>query len=580
MNKTRTAAAVLGVTALAAVAAWTGASAAVAAPSASPPATAAQVVSLPPLPAHTVAASIVDAHGHSFRLNCVNWFGEEQFNMIPDGLDQTPIATITSEISSLGYNCVRLPWTNQTWEANPVIGTQLTSQVPDPEASSFKFNLSMSGLQANNPQFVGEHVDTIFEQVALDLSAAGIMSILVNGQTNAADCCQATDPDASWYAPGYPSVPYATQNAWINDWKSVTAAFDSIPGVVGVDLRNEPRGSSVTWGPSGSYDWHAAAVLGGDAVQSVDPHMLIIVEGVNFATDLSAVTSLPVTLTDPGQVVYEVHDYGFDFTSITGYDDLMSKISSQWGSLYGKVPLWLGEFGCDTSPGTSETSCSDGNGNLGPWFGPLVRYLYYHNTAWAYWALNPGAYGVLTSTWTGVADQDLQNALATIQGRCPASPIPNGTYYIKNVATGQVIDIPHSSTVQGTLLDQWPRNGGKNQQWTVDNLGCGNDEITSVLDGQSIDIKNGSTSSGGSVQEYGYAGRGNQQFVVHDDGSGDGACTISAINSMTGITNPFPIEVPGASTTDGTLLDQAAPTGATSQDWTFTDVSTGSTVTC
>lgn len=520
-------------------------------------------------PAHTIGGSIVDANGHSFRLNCVNWSGAENTGYVPEGLNKEPASTIIGEVVSLGYNCVRLPWSNEMWDTNP-----------KPSGNTI----------SANPQFAGQDAKTIFGEIVHDLADAGLMIILDNHESEAGNCCNSGDSDRSWYDPS--SSTYTSAN-WVKDWKSVVSTFDSIPQVVGVDLRNEPRGSDVTWGSSGTHDWHAAAELGGDAVQSVDPHMLIFVEGVNFALDLSGVTSLPVTLTDPDQVVYEFHHYDFPpYTPVTSYNDLVATVSSAanhdyWAPLYQKVPLWLGEFGCFASAGTAQDSCSDGNGNLGAWFGPLTRYLYYHNTAWSYWELNgPPAptggrpYGILDYTWGAVADQDLQNALAAVQPRCPANPIPDGTYYIKNVATGQVIDIPQFKTAQGTQLDEWPRNGGTNQQWNVDNLGCGLMEITSALDGQSIDVKNASTAAGGLIQEYGYWGGGNQQFVVQNDNSGDGACTISAINSMRDVVNPFPIEVPGGSTTDGTLLDQAAPGSGTNQDWTFTSASTGSAVTC
>jgi endoglucanase len=531
-------------------------------------------------PAHTIGASIVDANGHSFRLNCVNWSGAELSGYVPQGLNLQPATTIIGEIVSLGYNCVRLPWSNQMWDTDPpVSGNDILA----------------------NPQFDGLHAKEIFEDIVHDLADAGLMIILDNHESQAGNCCNNTDSDASWYDPG--SSTYTSAN-WIADWKSVVATFDDIPQVIGVDLRNEPRGPHVTWGPDSSvspdYDWHAAAEAGGDAVQSVDPNMLVFVEGVNFALDLSGVASLPVTLKVADHVVYEFHDYSFDFGTITSYDDLMSKIQNDWGYLYQKVPLWLGEFGCNGLAGINTDSCSSSNGSLGSWFGPLAKYLYYHNTAWAYWLLNgtpapatSGSYGILNSGWDGVYSQNLQDTLSAVQPRCPASAIPDGTYYITNLDTGDVIDVPRSSTTEGTDLDEWPLNDGTNQQWVVHGLGCSLYEITNVATGQSIDVSGQSASSGAKIDEWDYWGGGNQQFVLQDDSHGDGACTISAINSMPATTGsaatgvsygplavPYPIEVPGGSTTAGTLLDQAAVTGSSGQDWTFTNVSTGSTVTC
>src|SRR5580700_10814205 len=85
-----------------------------------------------------------------------------------------------------------------------------------------------------------------------------------------------------------------SRNQLDRHWKGIVGRYDSNPYVIGVDLRNEPRGTA-TWGGSASTDWHAAAQRGGDAVQTVDPNLLVFVEGISYAGDLSGVTSLPIT---------------------------------------------------------------------------------------------------------------------------------------------------------------------------------------------------------------------------------------------------------------------------------------------
>lgn len=257
------------------------------------------------------------------------------------------------------------------------------------------------------------------------------------------------------------------------------------------------------------------------------------------------------------------------------YDDLASRIQSDWGYMVGRYPLWVGEFGtCNTADTcVSSTSGSD----LGLWFSAFTRYLEYHNVNWSYWALNgtksdgapgqgitygqPESYGLLNTSWDASSLTSLQDAISAIQPTCPSGPIASGTYFITNVHSKDVIDIPQGNTTQGTDLEQWPKNGNTNQQWKVTSLGCDLYEITSVLDGQSIDISGQSTSSGARVDEYGYWGGGNQQFIITGDSTS--GYTISSINSMD------PIEVPGFSTTAGTLLDQWSNNGGSNQHWTF-----------
>lgn len=72
-----------------------------------------------------------------------------------------PVSEIIGQIASMGFNGVRLPWSDQMWESNPVVS---------------------SAYLTANPQFQGEHAVTIFEQVVSDLAAAGLTS----GPTGAA----------------------------------------------------------------------------------------------------------------------------------------------------------------------------------------------------------------------------------------------------------------------------------------------------------------------------------------------------------------------------------------------------------
>ena len=498
-------------------------------------------------PLHTSGASIVDAAGKAVKLKLVNWYGAESPDYVAGGLKYQPVTTIINEIAAMGFNGVRLPWSNQMWQSNPVV--------------------SASVLTAN-PQFQGEHARTIFEQVVRDLANAGLMVVLDDHNSNAEWCCSSSDGNTLWYNSAYP------QSAWLSDWKSVVTEFEGVPQVIGVDLRNEPRGAA-TWGGSSSTNWRAAAELGGDAVQSVDSKLLVFVEGTNYATDLADAASLPVRLNVADHVVYSAHDYGFD-TTVTSYNEWVSKIEPKWGYLVGKVPLWVGEFGtCNTS---DDCVSSGSTADLGKWFAIFTRYLRYHNLNWSYWAVNgtksDGAagqgisygetetYGILNTRWDAASRASLLVGLQTIQPSCPAGPLASGTYYIKNSRSGDVVDIPEFKSAQGTDLDQWPGNGGVNQKWKIVSLGCGLYSIKSAMDGESIDINGQSTANGAKVDQDDYWGGGNQQFIIARDSAG--SFTIASINSLD------PIEVPGSSTKAGTLLDQGAANGGTNQQWTFT----------
>lgn len=95
--------------------------------------------------------------------------------------------------------------------------------------------------------------------------------------------------------------------------------YKNKPFVIAADLHNEPHGSS-TWGNSNpNTDWNKAAERCGNAILSVAPNWLIIVEGIEhinndwywWGGNLAGATSgLLVSLSVPNKVVYSPHDYG------------------------------------------------------------------------------------------------------------------------------------------------------------------------------------------------------------------------------------------------------------------------------
>jgi endoglucanase len=377
--------------------------------------TAAATAAQPAFPLHTAGQFIVDSNGARVHINAFNWYGTESTDYVVEGLEAQPLSSIVTTIKGLGFNAVRLLWSNQMVESNPVVG-----------------NYAL----AANPGLDGENALTILDQVIASLTNAGIMVILDNHMSNAGWCCSTTDNNELWYNSQYP------QANWIADWQAMTKRYLSNPWVIGADLRNEPR-SPATWGGSGSTDWHAAAQLGGNAVLAVNPNMLIFVEGVSYAGDLSGVASLPVQLNVPNQLVYEAHDYGFWYSGFTSYANYVNTITPKWGYLVtgaNPQPLWIGEFGtCNNT----DTCVNSGNSaNLGYWFNAMSSYVRQNGLDWSYWAINGttesgngggfGAiegYGVLNTSWSGPALNSLAMRLQSMMstGAPGFTLVGNGT---------------------------------------------------------------------------------------------------------------------------------------------------------
>lgn len=358
----------------------------------------------PAVPLHTSGRFIVDSTGTPVHLNAFNWYGAESTDYVVEGLQAQPLSSIVSTIKGMGFNAVRLLWSNQMVESNPVVG-----------------NYAL----AANTSLEGEHALTIFDTVVNALTSAGIMVILDNHMSNAGWCCSTTDNNELWYNSDYP------QANWIADWQAMAQRYAGNPMVIGADLRNEPR-SPATWGGSASTDWHAAAQTGGNAVLSINPNLLIFVEGVSYAGDLSGVANLPVQLNVSNRLVYEAHDYGFWYSNgFTSYSNYVNTITPKWGYLVtgaNPQPLWVGEFGtCNNA-----TNCvvSDNATDKGYWFQAMSSFLEQYSVDWSYWAINGTTesgngggfntvegYGVLNTSWNASAlpalTTRLQSMMAT-----------------------------------------------------------------------------------------------------------------------------------------------------------------------
>lgn len=504
----------------------------------------ARLFATPAFPLHTQGQYIVDSNGYRVRLNAFNWYGTESADYVVAGLQTQPLASIVSTIQSLGFNAVRLPWSNQMYESNPVVGDYAL---------------------AANPSMEGENALTIFDQVISALTNAGIMVILDNHSSNAEWCCSTSDGNTLWYNSSYP------ETSWISDWEGIVARYDSNPYVIGVDLRNEPRGTA-TWGGSSSTDWHAAAERGGNAVQSVDSNLLIFVEGISYAGDLSGVASLPITLNTSNRVVYEAHDYGYWYSGLTGMSDYESIINPKWGYLItgsNPQPFWIGEFGTCNTASTCVSSSS--NSDNGYWFGLLTGYLEAHNVDWSYWAINGteatgsgrtwGAtetYGVLNTSWNGSALASLTSALQTLMNN--GCNIQTGNWEITNVNSGLAMEVYNWSTANGGIVDQWAYDAGNNQRWNITYLNNGLYQLTNINSGLVLDAVNKGKTNGTKMQQWSNLSGSNQEYIIRRAANDT---DIVITNSNSGLA----VEVPGFSTSNGTQLDTWGNNGGTNQEW-------------
>ncbi|KAF1983375.1 glycoside hydrolase family 5 protein [Aulographum hederae CBS 113979] len=342
-------------------------------------------------PLHTSGSRIVDTYGTPVTLRSINWYGASDMLFVPSGLDKQHRNDIAILIRALGFNSVRLPYSDELVVSNPVI---------------------QPSLLAANPDLVGATALDVFFAVVSALTEVGLAVIPNDHITHATWCCGIDPCDAMWSNDHLGSLCRISQTEedWLRNWETVMTPLAGNPLVIGADLRNEVRG---LWGTMWWSKWARAAEMAGERILSINPDWLIFVEGVSSANDLSGVTSRPIVLSIPRKVVYSAHVYSWsgwgalDPYSRRTYSSFAKDMSRNWAYLLDRniAPVWVGEFGTVEQPR---------KGDLNYW-NHLIEFLAKleeegQGASWGYWAINPRkpknneweGYGLVADDWQKV----------------------------------------------------------------------------------------------------------------------------------------------------------------------------------
>jgi hypothetical protein len=158
------------------------------------------------------------------------------------------------------------------------------------------------------------------------------------------------------------------------------------------------------------------------------------------------------------------------------------------------------------------------------------------------------------------AISDYATAAATTTGS--SNLIPNGTYVVESVYSGLVIDDPGSSKTDGEDMQQYTRNNGTNQQWTVTNLGGNVITLTNVASGQLLDVAGASKANSALVDQWPANDHTNQLWNVISLGGGN--------FELTSVNSGLALDVVGGLKTVGAKIDQYPYGGNAWQQWKFT----------
>ncbi|KAK7989046.1 hypothetical protein PG989_009361 [Apiospora arundinis] len=354
------------------------------------------------LPLSTKGRDIVDTHGRRFKLSSVNWYGASDELYIPGGLDVQHRSVIAHTIRKLGFNSVRMPYSDEMVMLNPHILPHLLSA---------------------NPDLVGLRALEIFEACVKALTDEGIAVIINNHITSATWCCGADPCDAGWANDHLGPLCRVSQSEedWIQHWETVMKLFLDNPRVIGADLRNEVRG---VWGTMTWDRWATAAEKCGNRLLKMNDDWLIVVGGTESNNDIHGAATRPVKLDVENRLVYTAHVYAWSgWGSSEGryakrsYESFIQAMRRNWAYLVedNTAPVWIGEFGAPHHPGLGDAN----------YWNNLLRFLKVLDADFAYWAINPRkphdnakeSYSLVEDDWvTPVLDYRMRDMTELIAG--------------------------------------------------------------------------------------------------------------------------------------------------------------------
>ncbi|WP_166021980.1 endo-1,4-beta-xylanase [Streptomyces chilikensis] len=131
----------------------------------------------------------------------------------------------------------------------------------------------------------------------------------------------------------------------------------------------------------------------------------------------------------------------------------------------------------------------------------------------------------------------------------PTPTQPSGSGPIKGVGSGRCVDVPNSTTTDGTQVQLWDCSNGTNQQWSFTAAG----ELR-VYGNKCLDAAG--TGNGAKVQIYSCWGGDNQKWRLNSNGS------------ITGVQSGLCLDAVGAGTGNGTLIQLYSCSGSSNQSWT------------
>jgi endoglucanase len=372
---------------------------------------------------------IIDTYGNQLRITGINWSGAQSDTFLPHGLWARSYKELLHIIKDLGYNVIRMPYSNEMLHRSLVITAGAAG------IDTFK-----------NADLVGLTPLQAFDRI-VDYAGQLGLRILLDRHTWSSTVIE----PVVWY-PLNTANWQADDKSWTDDWAFLAERYRYTTTIIGADLHNEPHApdnnpTRICWGcvpstqvatptnpndASLNKDWRLAAERAAKAIHEKNPHWLVFVEGIDtkegdnynwWGGQLMGVADAQVRTIVPNKVVYSPHEYGPSLYCQPWFSDpTFANMPARWDSMWGYIhknniaPVVVGELGTDLrdTPLSPRDGCTGNVPSDKKWYEVFSNYLTTTNISFIYWAINPNTElgGILTNntTWATVV-VTLQNAL-------------------------------------------------------------------------------------------------------------------------------------------------------------------------
>jgi aryl-phospho-beta-D-glucosidase BglC (GH1 family) len=390
---------------------------------------------------HAEGSKLYDMNGNQVWLTGANWFGMNCTENFPHGLWSADVDDFLSSVADHGINIIRFPISSElliSWQK----GYPYKCEGLNPKnTDGFKFNPDF--CHADGSEMNSMEVFDVIMQKCKKYGIKALVDVHSPSSHNSGhnyelwyyEKSSKTAEDMATikeekYAPN--AGDPITFDDWIDSLTWLAEKYANDDTIIAYDLENEPHGKRgydgttcpsdiARWDDSTDQNnWKYAAETCANSILKVNPHALILVEGIEqypktekgytfdtpdiwdapadkspwygawWGGNLRGVKDYPVTPSSgTSQIVYSPHDYGpsvyaqtwfaKDFTTQTLLDDYWY---DTWAYINDKdiAPLLIGEWGGHMDGGKNQK-----------WMELLRDYMVKNHINHTFWCLNPNS---------------------------------------------------------------------------------------------------------------------------------------------------------------------------------------------